>query len=114
MNRDKVGILIAPFTEITSLKGRRSVGVPLDARTDSWSRVLRRCRQHQQPRTYQGTAALYFPVVKGELPHGLEYNFGAGVGLTSGSDHVVVKFNVELEKYIGAIFGPSSTKAWLW
>ena len=55
-----------------------------------------------------------FPVVKGELPHGLEYNFGAGVGLTSGSDHVVVKFNVELEKYVGAIFGPSSTKAWLW
>ena len=54
------------------------------------------------------------PVVKGELPHGLEYNFGVGVGLTSGSDHVVVKFNVELEKYVGAIFGPSSTKAWLW
>src|SRR5215471_11133295 len=112
MNRDKVGILIAPLTEITSLKGRRSVGVPLDARTDSWSRVLRRCRQHQQPRTYQGTAALYFPVVRGELPHRLEYNC-VGVGLTSGSDHVVVKFTVELEKYIGAIFGPSSTKAWL-
>ena len=33
MNRDKVGILIAPFTEITSLKGRRSIGVPLDARS---------------------------------------------------------------------------------
>ena len=54
-----------------------------------------------------------FPVVKGEL-HGLEYNFGVGVGLTSGSDHVVVKFNVALEKYIGAIFGPSSSNAWLW
>ena len=55
-----------------------------------------------------------FPVVKGKLPHRLEYNFGVGVGLTSGSDHVVVKFTVELEKYIGAIFGPSSTKASLW
>jgi hypothetical protein len=52
-------------------------------------------------------------VVKGEL-HRLEYNFGVGVGLTSGSDHVVVKFNVALEKYIGAIFGPSSSNAWLW
>src|SRR5262249_13787882 len=55
-----------------------------------------------------------FSVVKGELPHGLEDNFGAGVGLTSGSDHVVVKFKVELAKYICAIFGPSYTKAWLW
>ncbi len=55
-----------------------------------------------------------FPVIKGELPHGLEYNFGVGVGLTRGSDHVVVKFNVALEKYIGAIFGPSSVNDWLW
>jgi hypothetical protein len=47
-----------------------------------------------------------FPVIKGELPIGLEYNFGVGVGLTSGSDHVVVKFNLALEKYIGAISGP--------
>ena len=55
-----------------------------------------------------------FPVVKGELPHGLEYNFGVGIGLTPGSDHVVVKFNLALEKYIGAIFGPSSEHSWLW
>ena len=55
-----------------------------------------------------------FPVIKGELPIGLEYNFGVGVGLTSGSDHVVVKFNLALEKYIGAIFGPSPSNAWLW
>src|SRR5262249_33633480 len=55
-----------------------------------------------------------FPVVKGELPHGLEYNFCAGVGPTSGSDHVFVKFNVELEKYIGTVLGPSSTKPCLW
>jgi hypothetical protein len=55
-----------------------------------------------------------FPVVKGELPHGLEYNFGVGIGLTPGSDHVVVKFNVALEHFIGAIFGPSSEGGWLW
>jgi len=55
-----------------------------------------------------------FPIVKGELPIGLEYNFGVGIGLTPGSDHVVVKFNVGLEKYIGAIFGPSSSNSWLW
>jgi hypothetical protein len=55
-----------------------------------------------------------FPVVKGELPYGIEYNFGVGVGLTTGSDPVVVKFNVAVEKYIGAIFGPSSEHSWLW
>jgi hypothetical protein len=55
-----------------------------------------------------------FPVIKGELPHSIEYNFGVGVGLTTGSDPVVVKFNVALEKYIGALFGPSSSNGWLW
>lgn len=52
-----------------------------------------------------------FPVVKGELPHGIEYSIGPGFGLTRGSDRVIVKFNVALEKYIGALFGPSS--GWL-
>ena len=55
-----------------------------------------------------------FPVIRGELPHGLEYNIGAGFGLTRGSDPVIVKFNLELEKFIGAIFGPSSGSSWLW
>ena len=55
-----------------------------------------------------------FPVVQGELPYGIEYNFGVGIGLTTGSDPVIVKFNVALEKYIGAIFGPSSSNGWLW
>jgi len=53
-----------------------------------------------------------FPVVWGELPHGIEYNVGPGFGLTRGSDQIVVKFNVELEKYIGALFGPSSDSGW--
>ena len=48
-----------------------------------------------------------FPVVRGEA-HGIEYSFGPGFGLTRGSDRVIVKFNVGLEKYIGALFGPSS------
>lgn len=55
-----------------------------------------------------------FPVVKGDLPHGLEYNFGVGIGLTTGSDPVVVKFNLELEHFIGALFGPSSSNGWFW
>jgi len=55
-----------------------------------------------------------FPVVQGDLPHQLEYNFGVGVGLTPGSDHVIVKFNLELEQFIGAIFGPSSEHSWFW
>jgi hypothetical protein len=53
-----------------------------------------------------------FPVLWGELPHGIEYNFGPGFGLTRGSDHVIMKFNVELERFVGAIFGQSSDSGW--
>jgi hypothetical protein len=53
-----------------------------------------------------------FPVAWGELPHGIEYNIGPGFGLTRGSDHVAVKFNLELERFVGAIFGPSSDSGW--
>jgi hypothetical protein len=53
-----------------------------------------------------------FPVIWGELPHGIEYNIGPGFGLTAGSDHVIMKFNLELERFIGAIFQPSSESGW--
>ena len=53
-----------------------------------------------------------FPVIWGELPHGIEYNVGSGFGLTPGSDHVIIKFNLEIEKFLGAIFGPSSERSW--
>jgi hypothetical protein len=53
-----------------------------------------------------------FPVIWGELPHGIEYNVGPGFGLTEGSDRVIMKFNVELEKFIGTIFGPSPDSNW--
>ena len=52
-----------------------------------------------------------FPVVRGES-HGIEYSVGPGFGLTRGSDRVIVKFNLGLEKFIGALFGPSS--GWLY
>ena len=55
-----------------------------------------------------------FPVIKGEFSHGIEYNIGPGFGLTRGSDPVIVKFNLELEKFVGAIFGPSSDSGWFW
>jgi hypothetical protein len=55
-----------------------------------------------------------FPVIKGELSHGIEYNTGVGFGMTRGSDKVIVKFNLELEKFVGAIFGPSSDSGWFW
>jgi hypothetical protein len=54
-----------------------------------------------------------FPVMWGELPHGIEYNVGPGFGLTRGSDRVIVKFNLELEHFIGALFGPSADNGWL-
>jgi hypothetical protein len=44
-----------------------------------------------------------FPVVRGELGGGIEYNFGVGIGLTRGSDHVIPKLNVELERFVGAL-----------
>jgi hypothetical protein len=44
-----------------------------------------------------------FPVLWGELPGGFEYNFGAGFGMTRGSDQVVTKFNLECERFIGAL-----------
>jgi hypothetical protein len=53
-----------------------------------------------------------FPVAWGQLPHGIEYNLGPGFGLTRGSDHVIMKFNLEFEHFIGALFGPSSENGW--
>ena len=43
------------------------------------------------------------PVLRGELAGGVEYNVGPGFGLTRGSDHVIVKFNVELERFVGTV-----------
>jgi len=53
-----------------------------------------------------------FPVVWGKLPHGVEYNFGPGFGLTRGSDRVIVKFNLGVEKFVGSLFGPSPERSW--
>jgi hypothetical protein len=53
-----------------------------------------------------------FQVICGELRNGIEYNLGPGFGLTRGSDHVIVKFNLELEEFLGALLGPSSDSSW--
>ena len=45
-------------------------------------------------------------------PQGIEYDFGVGYGLTHGSDHLIVKLNLELERFVGAIFKASSDKGW--
>jgi hypothetical protein len=37
-----------------------------------------------------------------------------GYGLTPGSDHLIVKFNLELEQFVGAIFKASSDQGWFW
>ena len=44
-----------------------------------------------------------FPVVRGELPGGVEYNFGVGIGLSKGSDQIIPKLNIELERFVGAL-----------
>jgi len=53
-----------------------------------------------------------FPVIWGELPHRVRYNVGPGFGLTRGSDRVIVKFNLEIEGFVGSLFGPSSEGGW--
>ena len=53
-----------------------------------------------------------FTVLWGELAHRFQYNIGPGFGLTRGSDHVIVKFNVETEGFVGSLFGPSSEESW--
>jgi len=44
-----------------------------------------------------------FPVLRGEFPGGIEYSFGPGIGLTRGSDRVIMKLNLELEHFIGTL-----------
>ncbi|MFI5323753.1 MAG: hypothetical protein ACHQ6U_09535 [Thermodesulfobacteriota bacterium] len=39
-----------------------------------------------------------------DLPGGIKYNCGLGAGLTSGSDRVIVKCNIEFEKFVGRLF----------
>ena len=48
----------------------------------------------------------------GAFPNGIEYNVGPGFGLTRGSDHVIMKFNVEWQHFVGAILGQSSDSGW--
>jgi hypothetical protein len=45
-----------------------------------------------------------FAVLRGALPWGFEYNFGPGIGLTRGSDQVIVKLNIEYERFVGTLF----------
>ncbi len=44
-----------------------------------------------------------FSTLRGELPSGLGYSVGPGLGLTRGSDQVVMKFNLEFERFIGML-----------
>jgi hypothetical protein len=53
-----------------------------------------------------------FPVLWGQLPFGIEYNVGPGIGLTRGSDRLIMKFNLELEHFVGSLFGASSDSDW--
>jgi hypothetical protein len=45
-----------------------------------------------------------FAVLHGELPGGIEYSLGPGIGLTPGSDSVVTKLNIEIERFVGRLF----------
>ncbi len=46
-----------------------------------------------------------FVVLQGnDLPGGIGYNCGLGTGLTPDSDRIIVKCNIELERFIGRLF----------
>jgi hypothetical protein len=45
-----------------------------------------------------------FPVIRGEFRSGVGYSLGPGIGLTRGSDRVITKFNLEIERFVGALF----------
>jgi len=53
-----------------------------------------------------------FPVIHGELPNRIEYSVGPGFGLSKGSDRVLFKFNIELERFIGSLVGASDEHGW--
>jgi hypothetical protein len=53
-----------------------------------------------------------FPSIWGEFPGGVEYNVGVGYGLTSGSDRLIFKVNLELERFVGRIWKHSSENGW--
>ena len=55
-----------------------------------------------------------FPVLWGSFRNGIAYSVGPGIGLTRGSDRVIIKFNVELEKYVGAIIKSASDQSWFY
>lgn len=57
-------------------------------------------------------AALPFSGSLSEAPRGIRYGVGPGFGLTSGSDHVLVKFTSNWENTLGTLFGPSSEASW--
>ena len=52
-----------------------------------------------------------FPVIWESFPR-TRYNFGVGRGLTRGSDRVIVKFYLELERFIGSVFKASREDGW--
>jgi hypothetical protein len=53
-----------------------------------------------------------FPVIWGQLPHDVEYSIGPGFGLTRGSDRMIVKFNLGVEKFVGSLLGRSPEGSW--
>ncbi|HEY1372774.1 MAG TPA: hypothetical protein VGH50_09930 [Candidatus Binatia bacterium] len=63
--------------------------------------------QIKHPDPWREQQHYIFATARGEW-RGIEYSVGPGFGLTHGSDRMILKFNVALEKYIGAVFSPSN------
>jgi hypothetical protein len=44
-----------------------------------------------------------FPTIRGEFAGGIGYSVGPGIGLTRGSDQVIMKVNLEFERFVGSL-----------
>jgi hypothetical protein len=54
-----------------------------------------------------------FTIIQGEIPAKIGFKVGPGIGLTRGSDRVIMKFNLSLESFIGAVFAATPDRRWL-
>ena len=70
----------------------------MDAASFARYRVLRRYRQKSQTRSGLSAQQHYLvPTVYVRLPHRIRFKLGVGFGLTSSSDGVISKFQVEYD-----------------
>jgi hypothetical protein len=70
--------------------------------------ILRRHRIDRRSEPLHTQQHYVFLLLRSELPSRVEYNIGPGFGMARGSNHLIMKFNFGVERFLGAVFGPSA------